>query len=341
MNLIQKWTEISLVKRIVAGLIVGALLGAFLPQAEAIGMLGTLFVNALKALAPLLVFFIVMHALAQRKKGSKGNMGTVVLLYLVGTFGAALVAVIASFLFPSTLMLEGVEQIEQAAPQGILEVLTNLVTGAVMNPIAAITSANFISVLFWAVIFGMAFHNASEGTRTVVGEIADMLSTAIRWVIQCAPFGILGLVFTTVSTTGFKAFLDYGQLLLVLVGSMLFVALVMNPLIVFFCTRKNPYPLVLKCLKDSGIMAFFTRSSAANIPVNMRLCKELGLNEDKYSVSIPLGATINMAGAAITISVLTLATANTLGIQVDFLTALLLSVLSALGACGASGVAGG
>ncbi|MBE6036722.1 MAG: serine/threonine transporter SstT [Clostridiales bacterium] len=341
MNLIQKWTEISLVKRIVAGLIVGALLGAFLPQAEAIGMLGTLFVNALKALAPLLVFFIVMHALAQRKKGTKGNMGTVVLLYLVGTFGAALVAVIASFLFPSTLMLEGVEQIEQAAPQGILEVLTNLVTGAVMNPIAAITSANFISVLFWAVIFGMAFHNASEGTKTVVGEIADMLSTAIRWVIQCAPFGILGLVFTTVSTTGFKAFLDYGQLVLVLVGSMLFVALVMNPLIVFFCTRKNPYPLVLKCLKDSGIMAFFTRSSAANIPVNMRLCKELGLDEDKYSVSIPLGATINMAGAAITISVLTLATANTLGIQVDFLTALLLSVLSALGACGASGVAGG
>ena len=341
MNFIRKWTEISLVKRIVAGLIVGALLGAFLPQAEAIGMLGTLFVSALKALAPLLVFFIVMHALALKKKGSKGNMGTVVVLYLVGTFAAALIAVVASFLFPSSLLLEGVEQVEQAAPQGIAEVLTNLVTGAVSNPLAALTSANFISVLFWAVVFGMAFHKASDSTKNMLGEIADMLSTAIRWVIQCAPFGILGLVYTTVSTTGFKAFLDYGQLLLVLVGSMLFVALLVNPLIVFLCTRKNPYPLVFRCLKDSGIMAFFTRSSAANIPVNMRLCKELGLDEDKYSVSIPLGATINMAGAAITISVLTLATVNTLGIEVDFVTALLLSVLSALGACGASGVAGG
>ena len=339
MELIQKWNRISLVKRIILGLILGALLGALIPSASAISILGTLFVGALKALAPLLVFFLVMHSLAQHKSGAGSNMKTVIVLYLVGTFMAALCAVVASFAFPSTLLLD--QAAESAAPGGIGEVITNLLNNAVSNPISAIVNANYMGILLWAVVFGLALRNAGEGTKKVLGDISDAMGTAIRWVISCAPFGILGLVFTTVSETGFDSFASYGHLILVLVSCMFFVALVVNPLVVFVCIRKNPYPLVFKCLRDSGIMAFFTRSSAANIPVNMKLCKELGLDEDKYSVSIPLGATINMAGAAITITVLTLAAANTLGVQVDFATALLLSVVSSLAACGASGVAGG
>ena len=339
MELIQKWNRISLVKRIILGLILGALLGALIPSASAISVLGTLFVGALKALAPLLVFFLVMHSLAQHKNGAGSNMKTVIVLYLVGTFMAALCAVAASFAFPSTLLLE--QAAESAAPGGIGEVITNLLNNAVSNPISAIVNANYLGILLWAVVFGLALRNAGEGTKKVLGDISDAMGTAIRWVINCAPFGILGLVFDTVSTTGFDSFKTYGRLILVLVGCMLFVALVVNPIIVFICIRKNPYPLVFKCLRDSGIMAFFTRSSAANIPVNMKLCKELGLDEDKYSVSIPLGATINMAGAAITITVLTLAAANTMGIQVDFATAFLLSLVSSVAACGASGVAGG
>lgn len=334
------WNGISLVKRIVAGLIVGAVLGVVVPQAQVISVLGDLFVGALKALAPVLVFFLVMSSLAHHQEGKSTNMKTVIVLYLLGTFLAALSGVVASFLFPSTLVLtEGVSDL--TPPGGIAEVLKTLLMNAVSNPIGSMVNANFIGVLVWAVILGLALRKASGTTKEVLSNTSDALSVAIRWVISCAPFGIMGLVFNTVSSTGLSVFASYLHVIGVLVGCMFFVALVMNPIIVFFCTRKNPYPLVLKCLKDSGVMAFFTRSSAANIPVNMSLCEELGLDEDKYSVSIPLGATINMAGASITISVLTLAAANTLGIAVDFPTALLLSLVSAISACGASGVAGG
>ena len=339
MKILNVWNKLSLVKRIIIGLILGVILGLAIPSFQVIGVLGDLFVGALKALAPLLVFFIVMHSLAIQKAGSGANMKVVIVLYLLGTFLAALCAVVASFLFPSTLILA--EGAASTAPGGIGEVLKNLLTNAVSNPISALANANYIGVLLWAVVLGIALKNASDTTKTVLANISEALSTAIRWVINCAPFGIMGLVYTTVSTTGLSAFASYIRVILVLVGCMLFVALVANPLIVFFCTRENPYPLVFRCLRDSGIMAFFTRSSAANIPVNISLCKELGLDEEKYSVSIPLGATINMAGAAITISVLTLAAANTLGIQVDFATALLLSLVSTVSACGASGVAGG
>ena len=339
MKLIKKWNNISLVKRIIIGLIIGVILGLLIPSFQVIGILGDLFVGALKALAPLLVFFIVMHSLASQKTGGGANMKVVIVLYLLGTFLAALCAVVASFLFPSTLILA--EGASNTAPGGIGEVLKNLLTSAVSNPVSALVNANYIGVLLWAVVLGIALKSASDETKLVLSNISDALSTAIRWVINCAPFGIMGLVFTTVSSTGLSAFASYVQVILVLVGCMLFVALIANPILVYFCTRKNPYPLVFKCLRDSGIMAFFTRSSAANIPVNMSLCKELGLDEEKYSVSIPLGATINMAGAAITITVLTMAAANTLGIHVDFPTALLLSLVSTVSACGASGVAGG
>ena len=338
-NLLRRWNSIQLIPRISIGLVRGALLGFFLPGAEAIGILGDLFVGALKALAPLLVFFLVMHSLCQRQEGGSGNMKTVILLYLIGTLLAAFSAVAASFLFPSKLILA--EGAQAAAPEGIGEVIRSILQSAVANPIGAMVEGNYIGVLLWAVVFGLALQRASDSTKTMLEELSGALSTAIRWVINCAPFGILGLVFGTVSTTGLEAFAVYGRLILVLVGTMLFVALVVNPAIVFFCIRKNPYPLVLRCLKDSGVMAFFTRSSAANIPVNLALCKELGLKEEQYSVSIPLGATINMAGAAITITVLTLAAANSLGIAVDFPTAFLLSLVASAAACGSSGVAGG
>lgn len=339
MKLIRKWNEISLIKRIVAGLVVGIILGLVVPNATAIGILGELFVGALKALAPILVFFLVMHSLCMHQKGSSSNMGQVIVLYLIGTLLAAFTAVAASFLFPSTLALA--EGAEASAPGGLSEVLKNLLMSAISNPIGSMVDANYIGVLVWAVIFGLALRGASEKTKQVLGDISNGLSVAIRWVINCAPFGILGLVFTTLSTTGLKAFASYGKIILVLVGCMLFVAFVLNPIIVFLNIRQNPYPLVLKCIKDSAIMAFFTRSSAANIPVNMKLCESLGLDDEKYSVSIPLGATINMAGAAVTITVLTMAAANTLDISVSFPTALLLSLVAAISACGTSGVAGG
>jgi serine/threonine transporter len=340
MQLLQKWNRMSLVVRIIIGLVVGAILGVAIPKVTVIALFGQLFVGALKAIAPLLVFFLVMHSLCQEKKDGGTNMSTVIVLYLLGTFLAALCAVVASFLFPSTLQLAE-SAADAAAPGGIGEVLTSLLTNAVSNPVSALSTANYMSVLLWAVVFGLAMRHTSSHTKQVLGDMAAALGTAIRWVINCAPLGIMGLVFDTVSTTGFSSFKSYGQLILVLVGCMVFVALVMNPLIVFLCIRRNPYPLVFRCLRVSGIMAFFTRSSAANIPVNLNLCKEMGLDEDKYSVSIPLGATINMAGAAITITVLTMAAAHTLDMMVDFPTALLLSVVSALAACGASGVAGG
>ncbi len=339
MELLRKWNKISLVQRIIFGLILGAILGLTLPGISAIGLLGTLFVGALKSLAPLLVFFLVINSLARHKKGARSNMSTVVVLYLISTLLASLCAVAASFLFPSTLTL--VQGADMAAPGGIAEVIKTLLNNAVSNPIGAIVNANFIGVLVWAVIFGLALREAADSTKLMLENISDALSASIKWVINCAPFGIMGLVFSTVSTTGLKAFADYAHIILVLVGCMFFVALVVNPIIVFLCIRRNPFPLVFRCLVNSGIMAFFTRSSAANIPVNMSLCEKLGLDKEKYSVSIPLGATINMAGAAITIAVLTLAAAHTLNITVDFPTAFLLSLVSALSACGASGVAGG
>ena len=339
MNILKKWTEISLVKRIIAGLIIGIILGVTVPKAAVIGIFGDLFVGALKAIAPLLVLFLVMHALSNKQDSAESNMKSVIVLYLISTFSAAVTAVIASFVFPSTLVLPS--GAEGAAPEGIAEVLKSLLMNVVANPVDALINANYIGVLAWAVILGLALRKAGENTINVIGDVADAFSTAIRWVINFAPFGIMGRVFVTVSETGVKSLLSYGHIILVLVCCMLCVAFIINPLIVFINIRQNPYPLVLKCIKDSGIMAFFTRSSAANIPVNMRLCENLGLDEKQYSVSIPLGATINMAGAAITITVLTLAAANTLDIEVDFATAVLLSIIASVSACGASGVAGG
>lgn len=339
MELLKQWNSISLVKRIICGLLAGTILGLIVPQATTITILGDLFVGALKALAPLLVFFLVMHSLLKQKKGTSSNMKMITILYLVGTFSASFTAVMASFLFPSTLLLT--EGAQAAAPNGIYEVIRTLLVNAVSNPIGAIVNANYIGILMWAIVFGLILRNSSDATKTVLGDLAAMLTSAIRWVINCAPFGIMGLVFATVSKTGLQSFVSYIHIIVVLVGCMLFVALVINPLIVFLCIRKNPYPLVIACLKESGIVAFFTRSSAANIPVNLSLCEKLGLSKEQYSISIPLGATINMAGAAITIAILTLAAANTLAINVDFATAFLLSLVATIAACGASGVAGG
>ena len=338
-NIVERLSKLSLINRIVIGMGIGILLGIFVPSLTVVGILGTVFVNALKAIAPLLVFFIVMSALAQHKEGHETNMKSIVLLYLFGTFGAALVGVIASFAFPITMTLAE-STTEVTAPQGIAAVLETLVLKLVDNPVNALVSANYIGILSWAVLFGMAFRRADGPMKNLLKQVSDATSHVVKLVISFAPIGIMGLVYTTVSENGVGVFANYGSLILVLIGSMFFVAFVMNPIIVFFMIKENPFPLVLRCLKESGVTAFFVRSSAANIPVNMQLCKDLGLDEDSYSVSIPLGATINMAGAAITITVLTLAAVNTLGIQVDFLTALVLSVLSTIAACGASGVTG-
>ena len=336
----KKWNSISLVKRIICGMLIGAILGVVVPQATCLSILGDLFVGALKAVAPILVFVLVISALAHAKSGKSGNMKMVIFLYLLGTFLAAAVAVVASFIFPVTLTLAEAAG-DTAAPSGILEVLKSLLLNIVSNPVSALVNANFIGILTWAIILGVALRAASETTKDILEDLAEAVSKAVRWVISLAPIGILGLVFTTVSTNGLEIFTEYGILLLLLVGCMLFVALVVNPIMVYCCTHKNPYPLVWRCLKESGITAFFTRSSAANIPVNMELCEKLELDEDCYSVSIPLGSTINMAGASVTITVMALAAVHTLGISVDIPTAIILSILAAASACGASGVAGG
>jgi serine/threonine transporter len=338
---INVWNRTSLIKRIIIGVILGFILGMTLPKVSTIGILGDLFVGGLKAVAPLLVFVLVASALSQNEKGQKTNMSTIIGLYLVGTLAAALVAVVVNYLFPITLTLDTATQPKLSSPEGVGQVFHSLLLKMVDNPINALGTANYIGVLTWAVIFGLAFRNSNKETKELLQTIADVTSQVVRWIINLAPFGILGLVFKTISDNGVKILANYGFLILALVGTMLFVALVINPFIAFLFMRKNPYPLVFRCLKDSGLTAFFTRSSAANIPVNMKLCEELGLNKDTYKVSIPLGATINMGGAAITINVLTLAAVNTLGIHVDFPTAFLLSVLSAVSACGASGVTGG
>jgi len=340
-NLFHKWNHLSLVKRILIGLIIGIILAVTIPEtAKPITIFGSLFVGALKAIAPMLVFFLVMGAISQHKSGTQTNMKGIIVLYLLGTFLAGLIAVIASFIFPVSLTLAaGAEGI--SAPGGITEVLRALLLNVVDNPVKALFNANYIGILSWAVVLGIALRHAPDTTKTMITNFSDALSQMVRWVIGFAPLGIMGLVFESIAVSGIESLLSYGQLLVLLLGTMVFVALVVNPIIVWVNIRKNPFPLVFRCLKESGLTAFFTRSSAANIPVNMRLCESLGLDKDTYSVSIPLGATINMAGAAVTISVLTLAAVNTLGIAVDLPTAVILSVLSAVAACGASGVAGG
>ena len=330
----------NLIKRISLGIFCGALLAILFPKASAFGLLGEIFVGGLKAIAPLLVFSLVSNALSQQKKGQQSNMRTVIVLYLLGTFAAAIVAVLASFIFPISIDLTEAKQ-TIASPDGIGQVLSNLLLKLVDNPINALVSANYIGVLFWAVIFGIAMREASQHSKELLQTLADITSKIVEWIINLAPFGILGLVYTTISSRGLQALQNYGLLLLLLIATMLFVALIINPLIAFGMLRRNPYPLVWRCLRVSGVTAFFTRSSAANIPVNMKLCQDLKLNPKTYSVSIPLGATINMAGAAVTINTLTLAAVHTLGIQVDFGTAFVLSVVAAISACGASGVAGG
>lgn len=336
----EKWNSFPLIARIAVFLVIGALLGIFLPQATFINIFGNVFVGALKAIAPILVFVLVVSSLANAGKGVGKQFSTVIILYLASTFLASFVAVLASYAFPVTLKLT--EGVNNAAPSGIGEVLMTLVNNMVQNPISAMINSNYIGILTWAVIFGLAMKKiASPTTKEMLTNLSDGVSHVVRFIISFAPFGIMGLVFNSVSTNGLSIFVDYGKLLAVLVGCMLFTALVVNPFIIFLCLKKNPYPLVFKCLKESGITAFFTRSSAANIPVNMQLCEKLGLDKDVYSISIPLGATINMDGAAITIAVMTLAAAHTLGVTVDIPTALILSVLATLAACGASGVAGG
>ncbi|MGI6093089.1 MAG: serine/threonine transporter SstT [Veillonellaceae bacterium] len=340
-SLFSAISKISLVKQILVGLILGCIVALYAPDlAGRVAIFGTLFVGALKAIAPILVLVLIMSALSGQKRGVKTNMKSIIYLYILGTFSAALIAVIASFLYPVSLKLVA-NAADVAPPNGIVEVLRTLALNVVDNPVHALMTGNYIGILSWSIVFGIALRQASESTKEVIQGFSDAVSKAVRWVIQLAPLGIFGLVADSISQNGIEALISYGKLLVLLIGCMLFVALVINPLIVFMTIRQNPYPLVFTCLRESGIYAFFTRSSAANIPVNMSLCKKLGLDPDTYSVSIPLGATVNMAGAAVTISVLALAAVHTLGIQVDIWTALLLSIMSAGGACGASGVAGG
>ena len=338
---VKFWNSLSLVKQIIIGLIIGIILALTLgDKVSGIVILGNLFVNALKGVAPVLVFFIVMGAICQHQKGQKTNMKSVIVLYLTGTFLAGTSAVVSSFIFPMSIELaEGAGDV--TPPGGLTEVLQNLLFQIVANPVDALMNANYIGILTWAILLGIALRHASDGTKKAIGDISEAVSQLVRWVIRFAPLGVMGLVFNAINEGGIEALGAYGKLIILLVGTMLFVALIMNPIIVFITTRQNPYPLVFTCLKDSGITAFFTRSSAANIPVNMSLCKRLGLDKDTYSISIPLGSTINMEGAAVTISVLTLAATNFLGIDVDLGTALLLCIVSAISACGASGVAGG
>ena len=342
MNVIRKWNSLSLIVRIMIGLVIGVVLGFILPGATWIGELGKLFVDALKAIAPILVFVLVAASLANSKGGSMAKFRTVIILYLLSTLLAAIVSVFSSFMFKVTIPLTGLDAVDaSAAPQGMAEVVTNLLRSVIANPVDALAGANYIGILFWAVVFGIAMKLASPATQQMMGDLADAVSRVVRWVIACAPLGILGLVYTAVATSGVEIFKNYGQLIGLLVGTMLFTALIVNPLIVALVLRHNPYPLVFRCIRQSGVTAFFTRSSAANIPVNMELCKELGLDEDLYSVSIPLGATINMDGAAVTITIFSLVAAFTAGVQVTIPMAIFLSIVATFSACGTSGVAGG
>lgn len=340
-RVLMKLSSIGLVPQIVVGIIAGCLLAVLAPDfAQSLSILGTFFVSALKAVAPILVFVLVASAIANQKVSSDVSLKPIVGLYFFGTLMAAFIAVVLSFLFPSTLTLD-LAGATANPPQGLMEVLNTLLFKIVVNPIDAIAQGNFIGILAWGIGLGFAMKKSSESSKLFMFDISQAISTIVKLVIRLAPIGILGLVANTVATTGFTTMGEYGHLVAVLLSAMVVIALVINPIIVFALTRKNPYPLVFTCLRESGITAFFTRSSAANIPVNMSLCEKLGLDENVYSISIPLGATVNMAGAAITITVLTLAAAHTLGMQIDFGTAILLSVVASISACGASGVAGG
>ena len=340
-NILKKCNGISLILRIVIGLAIGIVLALAVPQFTANSILGTMFVGALKAIAPILVFVLVMSSLAQATEGIGKQFRMVIFLYMFSTLLAAVLAVLASFAFPVSLKLTEAAA-DATPPSGITEVFANLLNNIVSNPIDSLANANYVGILTWSIILGLALKKlASPHTKEALKDLSDAVSQAVRWIINLAPFGIMGLGFTSVSENGLAIFKDYGQLLLLLVGCMLGMALIIDPLIAAICLHRNPYPLVLRCFKESGVTAFFTRSSAANIPVNMALCDRLGLDKNVYSVSIPLGATINMDGAAITITVMTLAAAHTLGITVDFPTAIILSLLATVAACGASGVAGG
>ena len=339
-SILSKWSQTSLVLRILVGLIIGASLGLIVPQWTGISILGIVFISALKAIAPILVAVLVAASIAKAGGGLGPRFRVVISQYLLSTFIAALCAVIGSFLFPVTLQLRDV--VEGSAPGALTDVFSNLLTNMVTNPMLSMSQANYIGILFWAILIGIALKlKASQKTIDVVHDFSQVITQVVKWVIQFAPFGILGLVFSSVSESGLEVFTTYGHLVLLLVGCMLVNALIFNPLISFLMLRRNPYPLLFTCLKESGLQAFFTRSSAANIPINMNLCKKLGLDEDFYSVSIPLGATINMDGAAVTITVMTLAVAHTVGVDVSFTSALFLSIIATLAACGASGVAGG
>ncbi|TDB51675.1 serine/threonine transporter SstT [Photorhabdus khanii] len=331
----------SLVKQILVGLIAGILLAWLVPSAaKSVSLLGTLFVGALKAIAPVLVWVLVMSSIANHKEGQKTNIRPILVLYILGTFSAALVAVVGSSMFPSQLVLV-VNNAQMSPPENIMEVMKGILVNVVDNPVNALLNGNYVGILAWAIGLGIVLRHAKDSTKSLIHDMSEAVTQVVRVVIRCAPVGIFGLVSSTIAETGFNTLLGYAQLLVVLLGCMLVIAFVVNPLIVYWKIRRNPYPLVFACLRESGVTAFFTRSSAANIPVNMAMCRRMNLHEDTYSVSIPLGATINMEGAAVTVPVLTLAAVNTLGIPVDLPTALLLSVVSAICACGSSGIAGG
>lgn len=339
-SITRKWAQSSLILRILGGLVIGAILGLTIPGLTGISLLGTIFVGALKAIAPLLVFVLVTASVAQAGAGLGARFRTVIGLYLVSTLGAAVVAAAGSKFFPITLRLTDVA--EGSAPSALADVFSNLLSNLVANPLASIAQANYIGILFWSILMGLGLRTlASRETIRMVSDFSAVLSKMVTWIIQFAPFGILGLVFSAVSESGMEIFSTYGKLVLLLVGCMLFNTLILNPLWAFLATRSNPYPLLWTCLRESAVHAFFTRSSAANIPINMQLCKKMGIDEDFYSVSIPLGATVNMNGAAVTITVMTLAVAHTIGVPVSLPTAILLSIVATLGACGASGIAGG
>ena len=341
-SILQAWQKSNLMLRILIGIIIGAVLALTIPGHSIIAILGELFVGALKAMAPVLVAILVMSSVSTARKGIGSRFRTIILLYMLTTLMAAVIAVVGSFMFPVKIALVNVASATGAAPGQLSDVFRNFLNGIMSNPITAIANANYLSILFWAVVIGLALKVvASEETISSLRHWAEAVSKVVGWIIQCAPFGILGLVYTSVSESGLEIFTTYGKLLLLLVGCMVLVSLVLNPIIVGCMLRRNPYPLVWQCLKESAVSAFFTRSSAANIPVNMALCKRMGIDEDFYSVSIPLGSIINMDGAAITITVMTLATCHTMGIEASFGSALLLSIIATLGACGASGVAGG
>lgn len=339
---LYRWQQTNLMLRIFTGIVAGSVLALIVPSISVVSMLGDLFVGALKAMAPVLVAVLVTSSIATARAGLGNRFRTIITLYMLTTLMAAVVAIVGSILFPVHIALADVSGASGSAPGALADVFRNIVGGVMSNPVTAIANANYLSILFWAVVIGLALKAvAKEQTISNLRQWADAVSKVVAWIIQCAPFGILGLVYTTVSQSGLEIFSTYGKLLLLLVGCMLLTSTVLNPLIVGFMLRRNPYPLLWRCLKESAVSAFFTRSSAANIPVNMNLCKRMGTDKDFYSVSIPLGSTINMDGAAVTITVMTLATCHTLGIVPSLSSALLLSIIATLGACGTSGVAGG